>query len=95
MRNWIMVEDGATVVVLARTDITVGDPTDEFPYVAQAYRIVADRTAPTLKLVPLSETPTKLRVGETPHELLQLQRFVAELTGWKFGQPLLKGDNES
>ena len=50
----IYLEDGDTFVIIAKTGITVSDPADEFPYVAQAYRVVADRVGPTLALVALA-----------------------------------------
>lgn len=78
-RNLILVEDGATVVVIAKTaGPTVNDPADEFPYVSEAYRVVADRLSPMLKLVPLSDTPTKLRKFEIPLDLLEEQTFVVD-----------------
>lgn len=66
----ILLKDGETVVIIARTSgPTVSDPTDEFPYVSQAYRVVADRVSPTLALVPLSETPVRLKAGEVDETL--------------------------
>jgi hypothetical protein len=51
----VVVKDGDSIVVFAKTPLSVGDPKDVFTYVAQAYRVVADRYQPTLTLVPVSE----------------------------------------
>ena len=51
----VVVKDGDSIVVFAKTPLSVGDPKDVFPYVAQAYRVVADRYQPTLSLIPVSE----------------------------------------
>lgn len=60
------VEDGETIAVIAKTPgPTVSDPCDNFPYVAKAFRVVADRIGPTLTLAPLSNEPVKLSQFET------------------------------
>lgn len=64
MKAPIFVNDGDTLVLVASAPITVSDPTDEFPGVSQAYRVVADRVSPTLVLVPLRETPVKVSRAE-------------------------------
>ena len=52
----LVVKDGDTVAVFAKTGITAFDPQDEFPYVVQVYRVVAERSNPELTLVPLGLT---------------------------------------
>lgn len=52
----LVVKDGDTVAVFAKTGITAFDPADEYPYVAQVYRVVAERSNPELTLVPLGLT---------------------------------------
>lgn len=61
----LFVKDGDTIVVIAKTQgPTVSDPCDEYPYVSQAYRVVAysNGTLPgaTLALVPLGSRPTRV-----------------------------------
>lgn len=64
-RNLIFVEDGETVIVIAKTPgPTVYDPCDLHPYVSQAYRVVADRTSPTLALLPLTTRPVRVSNDE-------------------------------
>ena len=62
--NPIITQDGDTLVVIAKTPLTVSDPVDEFPYVSQAYRVVADRVGNTLVLVPLSASASRVSVWE-------------------------------
>jgi chromosome segregation ATPase len=57
------VVDGQTLVVYAKAPITVSDPADEFPIVAQVYRVVADRVGPTLSLIPIS-SPVRITQKE-------------------------------
>lgn len=65
MSNPIFVNDGDTISVIAHASgPTVSDPADLFPYVAQAYRVVADRSGPTLAFVPLSAKPNRLSQNE-------------------------------
>lgn len=60
------VEDGETIAIIAKTPgPTATDPCDNYPYVAKAFRVVADRIGPTLTLVPLSNEPVKLSQVET------------------------------
>jgi len=57
----IFIEDGDTIVVIAKTfGPTVSDSADAHPYVSKAYRVVADRSGPTLALVPLGERATRV-----------------------------------
>ncbi len=53
----VYLEDSDTLVMIAKTPLSVTDPTDEFPYVSQSFRVVADRIGPTLALVPLCDSP--------------------------------------
>ena len=60
----LILENGDSIVVIAKTPITVADPADEYAYVAQQYYVVADRSYPaTLQLVPLG-VPTKVRTED-------------------------------
>jgi len=61
-KNPIFVNDGDTIVLIAKTPMTISDPKDLFPYVSKAFRIVADRYGNTLALVPLG---TSIRVSES------------------------------
>ena len=65
MSNPIFVNDGDTISVIAHASgPTVSDPADLFPYVTQAYRVVADRSGPTLALVPLGAKPSCVAQGQ-------------------------------
>lgn len=75
----IFIEDGDTLVLIAKTPITVSDPTDERPYVSQAYRVVADRIRPTLALVPLSETAIKISGSEVNEMRFHQAKLVSTL----------------
>jgi|ERR1700752_109505 len=60
----IFVNDGDTLIVIARTPLVLSDPRDEYPYVSQAYRVVADRFGPVLALVSLIEKPASISQDE-------------------------------
>src|SRR6266436_3473733 len=79
MQSPIFVKDGDTLVLIAETPISTSDPTDEFPYVSQAFRVVADRVSPILALVPLRQTAVKISASEVDEMRFRNARLVPTL----------------
>lgn len=77
--QFVFANDGDTVVIVAKTlGPTVSDPCDEYPYVSQAYRVVADRYGRTLALVPLAERATRVSQREMDQYVARKEREQAE-----------------
>lgn len=81
----VFVNDGDTISVIAKTPgPLVSDPCDEYPYVSQAYRVVAERNfpalGPALVLVLLGSRPT--RVSQSEVDQFEERKHVAENERW-------------
>lgn len=94
MSKPLFVNDGDTLVLIAKTSITVSDPTDDYPYVAQTYRVVADRVGPVLALVPLSQFPVKVTQDEVAQYKTRAVREEAREELFKASQVILKLVND-
>jgi hypothetical protein len=60
MNGPIYVKDGEDISIIATLSPTVGDPSGEYPAVAQTFRVIANSFGPTLTLVPLRSDVTRL-----------------------------------
>lgn len=54
----IEINDGENLIVMVPLKHSLHDPALQYPYVCQAYRVVANSYGPTLVLVPLKSEPT-------------------------------------
>lgn len=94
MSKPLFVNDGDTLVLIAKTVITVSDPTDDYPYVAQTYRVVVDRVGPVLALVPLSQFPVKVTHDEVAQWKTRVARDEAREELFKTSQVILRLVND-
>ncbi len=78
MSGLILTLDGDTPLLIVKTPITASDPADEFSYLSQAYRIVADRAYGTLVLVPLSPKAIRVATSEVEQYLAAQDRNRAQ-----------------
>lgn len=84
--QFVFANDGDTVVIVAKTPgPTVSDPCDEYPYVSQAYRVVADRHGCILALVPLAERATRVSQQEIDRYVARKENERAEDDKKKIG----------
>ena len=58
--NIIRVKDGDDIFVIVELDPSLNDPAGIYPGIAQGFRVIANSSGPTLKLVSLKDEPTLL-----------------------------------